>query len=346
MQEQNQRKPHPHREPCPPPPPNDDKCKENDTATQKAINAERKTYCKDLDTSAGTVYQSEENYVGWKEIKKRKKCLFVWTEKNYQVFRNFQITTDTSLLQFNDSIKTATAGFLKDNKSLSDSLKDVLKKVKETRSKLIDLKTAGYDLKHCTENICNCTEWGVLTGEWSENCKDKRPEVKRPPECDNIKDKFRRLVCIAETLATDADSLLKATADVIGIQVFSNIATLEGLQKKLDDSAKALDKHIQDTVKKDQDDMKKMQEEFVKSVQEFAKSKATLYTNRSIFEGLFDTAAFLCCPGCTCVEIDLECEPRLRKCKDQICDICEEVKDTFCTEPEQPTNQQSTQRAY
>jgi cell division septum initiation protein DivIVA len=344
MQEQNQRRSQPHKEPCPPPPNNDDKCKEKDTVTQKTINTERKIYCSELDSTAGIVYQAEENYSGWKEIKKRKKCLFVWTEKNYQAFRNFQLTTDVSLLQFNDSIKNAITGFLKDNKTLSDSLRDVLKKVKETRTKIIELKLAGYELKHCTEDVCNCTQWGILTNEWSENCKDKRPEVKRPPECDNVKDKFKKLTCIAEALALDADSLLKAAADVIGIQVFSNIGTLEGLQKKLDENTKALDKHLQEVVKKDQDDLKKVQDDFVKAVQEFSKSKASLYTKRSLFKGLLDTVAFFCCPVCGCVDTEHDCEERLRDCKEQICEICDEVKDTFCTEPGQPSQQD--QKAY
>src|SRR5688572_11312928 len=86
----------------PPPPRGDDKCKENDTLTQKLINTERKLYCKELDAAAGSVFQWEENYAGWKVIKQKKKCLFIWTEKNYEVFRNLQIKTGVGLLQFND----------------------------------------------------------------------------------------------------------------------------------------------------------------------------------------------------------------------------------------------------
>ncbi len=327
----------------PPPPRGDDKCKENDTLTQKLINTERKLYCKELDASAGTVYQWEENYSGWKELKQKKKCLFIWTEKNYQVFRNLQISTGVSLLQFNESIKESTTGFLKANKALSEGLKDVLKKVKETKTKVYELKQAACDLKDCVHDTCNCTQWGVLTGEWAKDCKGKTETPTRPsPQCDDILDKFDKLFCIPKALVTDVDYVFKASADVVGIQIFSNIGTLETLQKTLYDSAKAFDKHLQDTVKKDGDELKKMQEELVKAVQELSKSRSTLFGKRSEFEGLFEAAAFFCCPVCGCVEKDHVCEERLRKCKEDICDICDEVKDTFCTDTTTPPPQNQT----
>jgi len=327
----------------PPPPSGDEKCKENDTLTQKLINTERKLYCKELDTAAGSVFQWEENYAGWKVIKQKKKCLFVWTEKNYEVFRNLQIKTGTSLLQFNESIKDATGSFLKANKSLADGLKDVLKKVKDVKDKIYLLKKQACDLKDCVHNTCNCTQWGVLTGEWSKDCKGKREDPPRPPECDNILEKFDKLFCIPKALVKDVDYLFKAAADVVGIQVFSNIGTLENLQKSLSESAKAFDKHLTDTVKKDQDELKKMQEDLVKAIQEFSKSKATLYWKRSEFEGLFETATFFCCPICGCVHKNNDCEPRLEKCKKDICDICDEVKDTFCSDTGTTTTTTQTQ---
>ena len=336
MRDQNQRKPYQQKDP---PPRDEDKCKENDTVTQKAINAERKLYCTELDVAAGTVNQWEENYAGWKVLKEKKKCLFIWTEKNYQVFRNLEVSTGVSLLQFNESIKDSTTAFLKANKTVADGLKDVLKKVKDTRTKLFELRDAACHLEHCLHEACNCTQWGILTGDWS-NCKGERKDPKRPTECYEVDKKFEKLICIPKALAGDVDSVFKASADVVGIQVFSNIGTLENLQKTLYDSAKALDKNLQDTVKKDQEDLKKMQDDFVKAVQDFSKSKATLYGKRSEFEGLFETSAFFCCPVCGCVEKDHVCEERLRKCREDICTICDEVKDTFCTEHETTPQQQ------
>jgi hypothetical protein len=344
MRDQNPKRYPPHQEP-PPPSHGDSKCKENDTPTQKWINAERKKFCLELDAAAGAVYQWEENYSGWTDLQQSKKCLFIWTEKNYEIFRNLQITTGLSLNLFNESIKENTTTFLKANKTLSDGLKEVLKKVKESLAKAAELRTAASDLRHCTEEACNCTQWGILTGDWPHDCKGPRPEIKRPPECDNIKDKFDKLFCIPDALSKDMKSIWKASADVVGIQIFSNISSLETLQKSLSESAVKFDKHLVETVKKDQEDLKKMQEEFVKTATEFSKSKSIVYTRRSEFEGLFETAGFFCCPDCGCVEKDHICEERLARCKEEICKICEEVNETFC-EDEEPSTPVPHQHAY
>jgi hypothetical protein len=335
MRDQNQKKPHHHKDP--PPVPSDSKCKENDTATQKLINTERKIYCSELDTAAGAVYQWEENYLGWRDLKKKRRCLFVWTEKNYQAFRNLQITKGISLNQFNEGIKISTATFLKANKSLAEGLKDIVKKLKEVQIKIGDLRTAACDLKHCAHEACNCVQWGILTNHW-ETCKGPRPTVTLPPECSDIEEKFEKLFCVPDALFKDVEHTLKASADVAGIQVFSNIGSLENLQKTLSESATKFDKYLQETVKKDQEDLKKITEDFGKTILEVSKSKFTLYGKRTEFEGMLEATGFFCCPNCGCVQPNDNCEERLKDCKEKICDICGDVKDTFCKEVE-PTNQ-------
>src|SRR5689334_14741747 len=99
MQDRYQKQYPPHNDP---PKKDDCKCEEKDTATQRSINLERQIYCLDLTTTSGEVSKWEENYKGQKELERMRKCLFIWTEYNYQVIRNFEITTGTSLIQFNE----------------------------------------------------------------------------------------------------------------------------------------------------------------------------------------------------------------------------------------------------
>jgi len=86
-----------------------------------------------------------------------------------------------------------------------------------------------------------------------------------------------------------------------------------------------------------------VQEELVKSVQEITKAAMDRNNARSNFEAYYDAADFLCCPSCGCLGGDDKrrygngndlCEPRLKPCQDEICEICDEVKETFCCEPE------------
>jgi hypothetical protein len=91
-------------------------------------------------------------------------------------------------------------------------------------------------------------------------------------------------------------------------------------------------------------DVDKLQEELVNSVKTITKAAIDRNTQRATFEGYYDTTEFLCCPPCPCVPTEggennekdcrEECDPRLKDCEKQICDICNDVKTTFCCTPE------------
>lgn len=309
-------------------------CEENDTATQKSINTERQKYCAELYTSAGDVSKCETGYMGQTTVYEQKKCLFVWTEGNYQRYRNTEICVGTELLQSNELIKENVTNYIKWSNDLSSGLKNIFKSIKDVKTKIGELRDAANKLEGCKNDICNCTQVTILTGEEPENCKDKErtPQDKRPSECNDAKDVLDRLICMPKALNFDADSLFQAASDVVGIQVFSNIGTLEPLRKTLEDDSKNFEKHLQESMKARETDLKKAQEDLIKSVQETSKSASGLYNKRSDFEGLMCTTKFICCPGCDCVEDGENCKPRLEKCKECICDICDEVKETFCND--------------
>jgi hypothetical protein len=311
-------------------------CEENDTATQKWINGERKKYCVEFYAAAGAVYEKEANYTGSARLYKDRKCLYVWTEENYQAYRNLDMTIGTEMTTFNETVKTNIKTYVTMNNTLVATLKDgLLKKLKDVKSKLSDLRDMSDKLRHCIDEDCNATQKGILTGDWS-NCKEKPGRTPdRPDACKDAKEIIDELVCMPKALYTDMESIYKAAADVVGIQVFSNIISLDNLQKNFEKGATAFTKHLQEVVKKDEAELKKAQEDLVKAGQTYGKSSLALYGKRSDFEGLFDTVAFFCCPRCKCVHEEKDpCVPRLDECREDICTICEEVKTTFCNEPE------------
>ena len=308
-----------------------DNCEESNTPTQKSINIERKKYCDELYTTAGEVIKWETSYTGQSTLYERKKCLFVWTEDNYRRYRNTEICVGTELLQSNELIKENVSNYVKWGNDLSAALKNIFKAIKDAKAKMSDLREAADKLENCKNDSCNCTQITILTGEVPKNCEGKdQPTYERPKECETSKDDLNDLICMPKALGFDADYLFKASSDVIGIQVFSNIGTLDPLQKTLSEDSKAFEKHILETMKAREAGLKKLQEELVKAVQETTKSAAGLYNKRNDFEGLMCTTKFICCPKCGCVVDEGKCEPRLEKCKKEICDICEEVKETFC----------------
>ncbi len=313
---------------------NDDcgNCEENDTATQKSISTERRKYCNELYTAAGEMSRYETNYYGQSNLYEQKKCMFVWTEDNYRRYRNTEICVGTELLQSNDLIKENVSNYIKWGNDLSAGLKNIFKAIKDVKTKLGDLRTAAGKLEDCKNDSCNCTQMTILTGEQQNNCDTRPSQDNRPDECGDAKEVLDDLICMPKALGFDADYIFNASSDVIGIQVFSNLGTLDPLQKALADDAKAFEKHIQDTMKLRESALKKTQEDLVKAVQEATKSAAGLYNKRSDFEGLMCTTKFICCPACNCVAEDDNCKPRLEKCKEEICEICDEVKETFCND--------------
>ncbi len=308
---------------------NSGNCEENDTATQKTISSARKKYCTDLTNLAGDVKTAETAYSGQTTLYETKKCLFVWTEDNYRRYRNTEICVGAELVQANDLMKENVGNYIKWGNDLSAKLKNISKSVKDLKTKLADLRTAACKLEDCKNDSCNCTQITILTGEEQKNCEAKPGHENRPTECNDVKDVLDDLICMPKALGFDADSIFKASSDVVGIQVFSNIGTLEPLQKTLSDDAKAFEKLLQDTMKAREGDLKKLQDDLIKTVQATAKSASGLYNKRSDFEGAKSTTRFICCPDC-CEVADENCEPRLDNCKDTICEICYEVKQTFC----------------
>ncbi len=313
--------------------PGQNNCEENDTATQKTIHAERQKYCDNLFTTAGEVGKWEKSNEGQLNLFERKKCQFIWTEGNYQRYRNTEIRIGTELIQSNNLIQENVTNYIKWGNELSMNLKNIFKAVKDAKTKMNDLREAACKLENCKNDSCNCTQLMVLTGKVPENCKgESRPTQKeRPKECEHVDKLLDELICMPKALSFDIDSIFKSSSEVVGIQVFSNIGTLDPLQKTLADRSKTFEGHLQTTMKSRGDDLKKMQDELVKSVQESTKATVALYNKRSDFEGLLKTVEYICCPKCDCVKTDNCCDPRLHQCECEICDICDDVQKTFCS---------------
>jgi hypothetical protein len=323
---------------CPPPDDGCEDCKDKDNATQSSINAIRINLCKQLYDSKGSVSQQETKFTGENEVFEEKKCMFLHTEENYRRYRNLEICVGTELLQTNDIIKTNVAKIKELNKNLNSTLVNLAKQIKEAKSKFGDLRTAADYLKRGYEDKCNADQKKALTGKTSENCD----EPQNPPidPCKDADNQINQLICIPQGLTKDIDYIFQASSDVVGIQIFSNIDSLEPLQAGLSDKSQKFEKLINDAMKTRKGNLDKLQDDLIVSVKSITAAAMARNSARSDFEGYFDTVDFLCCPHCDCVNENpneeqkngdcMECAPRLKDCESRICEICDEVKTTFC----------------
>ena len=312
-------------------------CIDKDNPTQKDITTERKKVCDILYyTSAETLSTQEERFGEENKLYHQKKCLFVNTEDNYRRYRNLDITVVTELVQSNISVKNNVAAFNKWNKDLNTALNNIAKGIKDSKTKFKELQKAADDLKNCLGDSCNKAQKKALTGK-AEDCKDEST----PPEpCKYAGDILDELTCIPGGLTKDIDSIFKASYDVVGIQIFSNIETLAPLQLDLETFSNDFKTHVQAVAKLRKTDMDTQQGSLVTSVQDITKAAMERNDARSNFEGYYDAVKFLCCPACDCVienendrDCEKGCEPRLKECEKEICGICDDVKQTFCCDP-------------
>lgn len=333
--------------PDPIPDPGCGDCQDKDNATQLSINNERIKICNLLYESEGKVALQEAKFEGEKDVFKEKKCMFLHTEENYRRYRNLEITAGTELLQTNDSIKTNVAELNTWNKDLNKILTDLTKQIKDVKSKFSDLRATACKLDDSITDKCNAAQWKALTGKTAENCNDDNN--KGPLDaCKETESEIYDLICFPKGLGKDIDSIFQSSADVTGIQIFSNIDTLEPLQKSLSDKSNSFEKLISDTMKTRKSELDKLQDDLVVSVKSITQSAMDRNSARSVFEGYYDAVDFLCCPCCDCVYVKPEdpdnkkdncddCEPRLHDCETRICEICVEVNTVFCCDdPDKP----------
>lgn len=337
-------------------------------ATQVSIKTSRADLCKLLYEEQGTVSKWETKFYGESEIYKERRCIFVNTERNYRLYRNFEIVTGTELLQSNASIKASVAQIKGWNKDLNSTLTALAKQVKDLKTKFGDLKDAACKLDSSYEDKCNIGQKKVLTGIVPENCPDPGPPI---DDCKDSATIIEGLICRPKGLAKDIDSIFQASSDVVGIQIFSNIDSLDQLQTDLATKSSSFEKLINDAMKTRKTELDKMQDDLVTSVKTITQVAVSRNSERALFEGLYDATDFLCCPSCECIpddesdgenghgqhhghnrkdekECNDDCPPRLKDCEQAICKICDEVKHTFCCDADTPpeTSQTPPAKSY
>jgi hypothetical protein len=311
------------------------KCDENDTATRKSVNTLRQVYCTALDTAKSNRDAAAKDFEQKAKLFEEKKRLMMWTEKNYRLYRDIDIVVDTRLQATNDTFKTNVAAYNTESTALYTQLKAILTSLKDVKTKVSALRDQASNLENYKNDQCNASQWALLTGKNMDNCKPdpNGPPIERPEACKDADKVYHELIAIPKKcLVFDVNYLVKSAADIVGIQTFSNIAALTVLQSNLSDAGKAFITAIQAAAKARAADLVTVQADLITTVTDTTVSGISKFTAISDCDAAYATLEFLCKPDCHCVERrdGDECQPRLHKCECEICEICSEVKNTYC----------------
>lgn len=314
------------------------KCNDADCMTKKTIKTSKNDYCAKLKIKLGALQQCEETYKGKKTEYEHKKCRFVSTEKNYRIFRNVELSVGIQLKQASGNIEKNITSYVTFDTNLSAALTDLLATVKATKTKFSDLRDAGCKLDACCKDSCNRTQWAIITGEKFEDCGDDKhkPEQphheKRPADCENAVAIFHQLIHEPASLSKEIDIILNSSADVIGIQTFSNISSLsQQFLPAVKGNAKIFDDFIVDRMTKGSTDLATAQTNLSQTIKDLNDAEFAEFNARIDLDAYNGVKEFLCHHKCECV---CEGEGRLDKCKCEICEICHEVTKIYSIETE------------
>ena len=310
----------------------EDNCNDGSNPTDISIRNERNKVCEELKGKAAVVQQWEQIRHGAHQLYNDKKCCFVKTEMNYQFYRNLELSVGIELVQVNEGIKENVGAYKTLNDDLAKTLKEIVNATKEAKIKVAELKEAACKLNTCINDGCNSTQKKLLTGESYDNCKNNDQEME--DKC-NSREVLHHLEHGPTIFLQDMNIIFNSAARVSGIQMFSNVTSLDPLQKLLQEKSKAFDDFIVEKMKKGSDDLKKVQDELGKAIQELTKSTTGLYSRRSDYKGVLRATKKLCDCHCECIRSS-GYEGRLEQCKCDICDICDEVKTGVCRPEDNP----------
>lgn len=312
-----------------------EKPEKKESPTEKSFSTARQLYCTALQTALSDRGAAKLAYERSLIVYEKRKHLFEWTEKNYRIYRNLDICLDTELTTGNQSLTTNVTNYNTLNGTLYKGLTGITAAVKSLKTLVNALRDQASNLENYKNDQCNAAQWSLLTGENVENCKPAGSTPvprERPDVCKDAATIYGELIAIPrKALVFDVDSLIQSSADVTGIQTFSNISVMTTLQAQLSTASANLVQQIQKTVMTRSTDLTTAQTNLVTAAQDCTKAGVDNFNKISVCNGAHFTMEFLCVPQCGCA-LPLnptEPIPRLRECECRICRICEVIKSTY-----------------
>lgn len=318
--------------------------------TKQIIARKKDTYCSSLVTLVGNLKASEENVRGLTKSYEFKKCSFVKTEKNYRLFRNLELQTGVELVQASTNIKTSVKDSLKKNDELVKALKAICTAAKDAKTKFGQLIETANKITAYRKDSSSDSQMIALGCPNPKDCNDKS----RKPDCDDeqqgtdgCKDActiLDHLQNVPATLFGDIDIIYTTSSEILGIQSFASIKTLDKFQLDFETNVKTFNDGLLAKMTTGKAAVDTAQKDLTDATISLTDASFALYASRRAVETADETKDYLCCTECKCLNDDDECGchdldnpgDRLKNCKCKICEICQEVTGIYCvTEPDQ-----------
>ncbi|MEC5143300.1 hypothetical protein [Chitinophaga sp. 212800010-3] len=266
-------------------------CGDATSKTQQYIDNNKKNICNDFKDALGNLRQREGEYKGYKPVFKYKQCFFIKAEETWRFYRGIDVCTSLPAQKDGDLLKDKLGKAGDTNKAIAKALADAAKSIQDAKAKFSLLSEAALKLKNKADDNCNKAQRGALAKLKAGN---KDFETCFKTIVDGSQQMYASDGGCSDGDAVSINKVACTVGDVSGIQSFTNIDSILSLHKDLTDALKAFRDDVLANIKTGEDDQKKTYGDLGDAQQQRVTIKETLWTARTLTDGVEDIREFLC----------------------------------------------------
>lgn len=270
----------------------------------------------------GTAEASCKTKEGQQLTRTSKVCILLKSEEASRFYRNLDLYAAIDATCTIEAVQKNVDDQIKKSDELSKALAEASKMIKVIKDKAAELKAKACDLDTQLNDDCNKEQLRILNCNFYKRCGYQEGFT----EDDAFKKMATGLIEKAITVNSQASKTFNASAEISGIQTFSNVKSLKDMSKSLVDTIKAFKSDVDTNSKDRAGEVIKAQEDLAKVVKDLATKSLEQNKATTSYEGIAFTLDFVC---------------KKDRCKDvpslnDIPNLCTEVMGCFCDDVVQP----------
>ncbi len=250
---------------------------------KKSLNSEKKD-------KQGTAEAACKTKDGQLKARNSKVCILLKSEEASRFYRNLDLYAAIDATCTIEGIQKNVDEQIKKSDDLSKALAEASKLIKGIKDKAAELKAKACDLDTQLNDDCNKEQLRILNCNFYERCGYKEGLNKDNAFFLTAGD----LIKNAKAISTQASKTFNASAEISGIQTFSNVKSLKDMAKSLVDTIKAFKTDVDTNVKDRAGDVGKAQEDLAKTIKDLATKTLEEHKVTASYEGVAFTLDFVC----------------------------------------------------
>jgi hypothetical protein len=238
----------------------------------------------------GSAEAALETRVGQLETRDSKVCILLKSEEASRFYRNLDLYAAIDATCTVEAVQKNVDDQIKKSDDLSKALAEASKCIKIIKDKAAELKAKACDFDTQLNDDCNKEQLRILNCNFFERCSYKEGFTK-----DDAFEKMAiEVIEKAKAVSIQAAKTFHASAEISGIQTFSNVKSLKDMSKSLVDTIKAFKTDVDTNVKDRAGEVTKAQEDLAKAVKDLATKTLERNKATTIYEGVAFTLEFVC----------------------------------------------------